>query len=254
VPPEVTPEFRAPTRWQRAHTLTGRSEGCDSGARGIQALQQANYTTNRIAFDPFDARAKEREAADLRADGLDRIAIPEDRPILTAAGEAILPDLATGGLTPEQRRTEIDIVDTLENPTMINLGASQLRMEALQTLGILQPAMDAAQSIQADNSIEKMLVHQMIALHFAGMDMMKRSAGAGYFSEPEPAVRTRYLNAGVRAFDGYREHMMAFVKFKARGQQTVVVQHVNVSDGGQAIVAGAVTKGGGSQGGGTGSK
>ena len=38
---------------------------------------------------------------------------------------------------------------------------------------------------------------------------------------------------------------MALLKLKADGKQTVVVQHVQVSDGGQAVIAGQVTKRGG---------
>jgi len=34
--------------------------------------------------------------------------------------------------------------------------------------------------------------------------------------------------------------MLTLLKFKTGGKQTVVVQHVHVSDGGQAVIAGSV--------------
>ena len=40
------------------------------------------------------------------------------------------------------------------------------------------------------------------------------------------------------------EGTLALLKFKTGGKQTVVVQHVTVTDGGQAVVAGSVVKGG----------
>ena len=47
---------------------------------------------------------------------------------------------------------------------------------------------------------------------------------------------------------------MALLKLKAGGKQTVVVQHVQVSDGGQAVIVGQVTKHGGAGTGGAESK
>jgi hypothetical protein len=252
--PVTAPAVKVRTRRYPARTLTGRTEETDPGAQAIERLQSAHVTLNRPAFDPFDGRAKTREASDEEAIGLELLT-PEPGGMLRGGGEALQPDVAPGGLTPQQRHIEIDIIDTLEHPSMINLGASQLRMEQLQTLGILQPGMDAAQSIQADNSVEKMLAHQMVALHFSGMNMLKRAAGVGMLHEPDPLLALRYQTAAMRSFDGYREHALAMVKVKTKGKQTVVVQHVHVSEGGQAIVAGGdLVKGGGSGPGGKGSK
>jgi len=38
--------------------------------------------------------------------------------------------------------------------------------------------------------------------------------------------------------DSYQHGMLTIQKVRSGGQQTVVVQHVNVGDGGQAMVAG----------------
>ena len=228
-----------------AFTLTGRSEEADPGAKGIRKLQESKFTRERPAFDPFDARAKSREADWAAKEGLELMRPPEGK-VLRGCGEAILPDLEPGGLSREQRSLEIAIVDTLENPSMANLGASQLRLEAVAKLGIMQPAIDAVESAQAANSLEKMLCHQMTALHHVGMDMLARGAGAGALRQPEDALRIKYAGMAARCFDTYREGMLALLKFKTGGKQTVVVQHVTVTDGGQAVVAGSIQKSGGS--------
>ncbi len=41
----------------------------------------------------------------------------------------------------------------------------------------------------------------------------------------------------------YQEGLLALHKVRSGGKQTVVVQHVHVSDGGQAVVAGELKRG-----------
>jgi len=104
--------------------------------------------------------------------------------MLRGAGEAILPDLAAGGLAGPQRAVELAIIDTLESPTTASLGAASLRLEAAAKLGILQPAMDAAVTAQAENSLEKMLFHQLAALHHAGMRQLDYANGGNALGVP----------------------------------------------------------------------
>ena len=137
------------------------------------------------------------------------------------------------------------IVDTLEHPSSITLGASQMRMEAAAQIGVLQPALDAAESAQAANSVEKMLTHQLAACHFATMLLHARATGADDLKRPDSAQTVRYMNAAARQVDTYREGMLALLRIKTGGKQTVVVQHVQVNEGGQAVIAGNLSKGGG---------
>ena len=243
------------TRRATAQTLTGRSEADDPGTKGAKAMQTAMVLEERPAFDQFDAMAKPLEAKYARQEGSALLAPPEGK-VLRGAGEAMVRDVAAGnGLSPEQRAIELLLIDTLEQPTTVNLGASQLRVEAAAKLGILQPALDAAQSADANNSLEKMLCHQLAAAHHNAMTLLGRAVGAGEFRLPDEMQMTRYTNAAARMMDVYREGMLALLKFKTGGKQTVVVQHVTVSDGGQAVIAGSVTKqGDGKTTGGDGSK
>ena len=57
----------------------------------------------------------------------------------------------------------------------------------------------------------------------------------------EPVEMARLSNAAARAMQVYQEALLTLQKLRTGGKQTVVVQHVQVSEGGQAVVAGSVT-------------
>ena len=56
----------------------------------------------------------------------------------------------------------------------------------------------------------------------------------------EPLIQVSLTNAVARLTRGYQEGMLTLQKLRTGGKQTVVVQHVQVTDGGQAVVAGQV--------------
>ena len=135
------------------------------------------------------------------------------------------------------------IVDTLQNPDMISVIASEHRVDLAACVGsrVAEAAIDAAQSAQAGNSLEKMLCHQMAAIHRAAMKLVARSLDM----HDVPVEMARLSNAAARAMQVYQEGLLTLQKWKTAGKQTVVVQHVQVSDGGQAVIAGSVPSGDG---------
>jgi len=144
------------------------------------------------------------------------------------------------------------IVETLEHPNSISVGASIDRTSAALRAGVLEPAIDASVSAQAANSIEKMLCHQMAAVHFSAMRLLEQSANPDL--RLQPAEVARFTNAAARLMDVYQAGCLTLLKLKTRGTQRVLVQYqqVNVGDGGQAVVAGRIGRG--SRNGGTGRK
>jgi hypothetical protein len=58
-----------------------------------------------------------------------------------------------------------------------------------------------------------------------------------------PVELARLTNASARMMQAYQEGLLALHKVRSGGKQTVVVQHVHVSDGGQAIVAAELKRG-----------
>ena len=66
----------------------------------------------------------------------------------------------------------------------------------------MSPALDAAVSARAKNSIERMLCHQLAAVHFAGMDLLVRVEQT--LVDLPPLERARLTNAAARMFEVYQ--------------------------------------------------
>ena len=136
------------------------------------------------------------------------------------------------------------LVDTLDNPNMISVDASDQRMHLAAGAGVLQVAVDAAESAKAGNSLEKMLCHQMAAAHQAAMKLVARAEGT-YGGGSLPTVEmARLSNAAARMMQVFQEGLLTLQKIRTGGKQTVVVQHVQVSEGGQAVIAGSMASSG----------
>jgi hypothetical protein len=87
------------------------------------------------------------------------------------------------------------------------------------------------------DQIEAMLAAQMAAVHTAAMRLSTSLADAKQLHLRDSADGT--FNRLTRTFV---TQMEALKRYRSRGEQTVTVQHVNVREGGQAIV-GNVTQG-----------
>lgn len=139
------------------------------------------------------------------------------------------------------------IVDTVRTrPDMLTAEASLNRLDLAADARALVMAVDSAESIQAANSLEKMLAHQMAAAHALAM----RFAGQAdeelraYAQSREPARAAEAVRIGAavsRLMGAYQGGMLTLDRVRRGGAQTVniVHQHVAVGDGGQAIVGAA---------------
>lgn len=156
---------------------------------------------------------------------------------LVAAAPAI--KLGSGGEAIDQKHG--GLVNTLTEPTVAALEASNHRTELLTQLGtdIAAMALDAADTIGAGNSLEKMLAHQMAGLHQASMKMLHR---ANLMQGADHSVK--YVNAAIKASTAFQGAMTTLARVRDDKRQHILVQHVNVGAGGQAVV-GSVTTGGG---------
>ena len=95
--------------------------------------------------------------------------------------------------------------------------------------------------IAPQDGVEAMLATQMAAVHIASIRQSRLLASSDTIQQLE--ANERAFNKLTRTFTAQME---ALRKHRHGGKQTVTVQHVNVEDGGQAIV-GNVSKGGGAQ-------
>ena len=105
--------------------------------------------------------------------------------------------------------------------------------------GFANNAMALLNGIQPQDEIEGMLAVQMIAVHNMAMETLKRAMITGQTSEGTE-VNVNHATKMLRTFTAQME---ALKRYRTGGQQKVIVEHVHVTAGGQAIV-GAVSTGG----------
>jgi hypothetical protein len=91
-----------------------------------------------------------------RWEGQARTKLPSTRTEIGAGRELI---------DAENRRDALGVVDTVADPDYVTASASRERLELANEAGSLDLALDVADSIQAQDSLEKMLLHQMAVLH-----------------------------------------------------------------------------------------
>ena len=196
------------------------------GELAIRASQTTARAAARESKSLNEAVSNRMDEGVARAEAESMIKPPEK--LAKVAGEAAdLDDLGfiTGWL-----------VDTLDNPTSISVDASDRRMHLAAGAGVLPSAVDAALSAQAGSSLEKMLCHQLAAAHSAAMKLAGRVGGGSV-----PIVEeSRLANAAARMMQVFQEGLLTLQRLKTGGKQTMIVQHVQVSQGGQAVIAGSV--------------
>ncbi len=219
-------------------------------SKAIQAtLNRAEAETLRstasgidVAFppDPLAARFMRDDAAELEARAADALAL--DTPPPVGAGGELVP-------AGEQIKRGGNFIDTVERPDTVTAAASMDRLKLVdEGIGCVALAVDTAETIQAKNSIEKMMAHQLAAAHKLAMTFAAKAQrlieedGSGWYRPPTiyATEASRVANASARMMDAYQKGTLALHKLRTGGTQTVTVQHVNVSEGGQAVVTGGI--------------
>jgi phosphopantetheinyl transferase (holo-ACP synthase) len=95
----------------------------------------------------------------------------------------------------------------------------------------------SASGIRPRDSVKTMLAAQMAAIHNATMTFARRLAHVDNIKQQDSAQNA--LNKLARTFAA---QVAALKNYRSKGKQRVLVEHVHVHTGGQAIV-GAVTAG-----------
>lgn len=201
-----------------------------------KAQTPSNANPGALAFKDGPSR----DLPTRRADGENRLAPassvpPKSRsPVNQALGDTFkgMLSAALGCKTSETALALLGQVMALEHPTtaMEPERINTIRMNAIAVLAELQPA----------TVTEAMLAAQMVGTHRAAMMFLKNA------TKPEDSFdgRDRNVLRAMRLMRLFTEQIEAMSKLKGKsGQQRVVVEHVTVAAGGQAIV-GAVMPGG----------
>lgn len=95
-------------------------------------------------------------------------------------------------------------------------------------------------ALQPQDAFEGMLITRMIAVHNQAMTFMSRSASP---TQTMDGIDIN-INRATKLFRLWNESMEALNRYRRKGEQKVTVQHVNVSNGGQAVVNGQYQGGG----------
>ena len=131
------------------------------------------------------------------------------------------------------QRATTHLHDTLTVPDLASAEASFERSRLLLASGPNVAAMgiDASDTIQARNSLEKMLAHQLTATHAVVMEQI----GQVHVRE-EGSGSAKRLTAIARCLEAYQHGLLTLKKLRQNGSQRIVVQYVNVNEGAQAVI------------------
>jgi hypothetical protein len=164
-------------------------------------------------------------------------------------------DVAIGGeLIPYGDKGDARVLrNTVESPSYISADASRSRLDLAFKAGALEMGLDLADTIQADNSLEKILAHQLAATHSSAMKMTAQlneciERMTSYSADERERANiqaTRLAGAVARMNASFQQGIATLQRMRSGGRQVVTVQHVQVNEGGQALVAGQVKEGGG---------
>jgi hypothetical protein len=181
-----------------------------------------------------------REAFDLEAQGLNAEA-PRNRAEwarmmaveIKKQGMARIKGVAQSHGEAVPPPTETFLHDALTIPDLAAVEASLDRNWLLLQSGtdVAAMALDAASSIQASNSLERMLAHQLAAAHRVAMEQMGQVR-----YEHTAADQAKRLNAAARCMAVYQQGLLVLHKVRQNGQQRIMVQYVNVANGAQAVI------------------
>ena len=146
----------------------------------------------------------------------------------------------TGGeLVPPSSRGMGGMAEAVREPGFVAIEASIERIGLADRCGAFNLAFDAAESVKAENAFEQMLSHQTAAAHKMSLDLLAKAG-----KQVDVQGMASLCNAAARLMDASQKAMLTFHRLRTGGKQTVVVQHVQVSDGGQAVITGAMNPGG----------
>ncbi len=204
----------------------------DIKAKNMDEAQAMSLTAAQIRHkveDQEDPGIKHKEASLIIADSLDTAAseylILHELPARGVGGEFVQ---ITGNKPPVTCPSRGQI-------SRVNTDASMDRLELASKNGVLSMALDTAEAIGASNAAEQMIAHQMAVAHRTSLDLI---AEAG--NTRDPIERCRLINTASKLMDLCQKGLTTIQKIRTGGQQTVTVQHVQVSDGGQAVINGSV--------------
>ena len=123
-----------------------------------------------------------------------------------------------------------------KNEALIGVTADQIANLCLRGKQIDVIAADAALAVVTElkprDSTELLLATQMAAVHMMAMEMSRRAI----YPEQTTDGVDKNINRVTKLMRTYTAQVEALNKYRTKGRQKITVQHVNVNDGGQAVI------------------
>lgn len=222
--PELGQTLWPGDQWRCVICLEGHLPGKDATSKSMhQSLEYARELQEGLDLEAKGLKAEgprnRAEWARLMAAEIKKQGMVRTTNMVHANGEAVPPSSEKG------------LHDALTIPDLAAVEASLERSRLLLQTDVAALALDAASTIQASNSLEKMLAHQLAAVHKQAMEQMGRVS-----YERTAADQAKRLNAAARCMAVYQQGLLTLHKLRYKGQQHIQVQYVQVSQGSQAVI------------------
>ena len=126
--------------------------------------------------------------------------------------------------------------DTLIDPDLVAIEASEARGHLLKMNDALSLGVDLSNTVQAANTAEKLISHEIAVAHKVAMEQAMRAS-----HESDPVLEVKRLQVSARMMNVAQNGLLALQRIKSGGTQNMIVQHVHVEAGGQAVVGSVQT-------------
>src|SRR5215207_3652081 len=208
-----------------------------------EAIRRATHLRAKVAASPDDLLNPCDLETAKRWEGRAFADLPD--PVHSIGGELVPAEA--------EHRHGCSLRNAVADPSYITADASKSRLDLAFDAGVLETGLDAAETIEARNSLEKMMAHQMAAQHSSIMRLsaqlnrcIERMEAGRHHDEARERANVqgaRLAGAIARMSGAYQSGMMTMQRLRSGGTQRLIVQHVTVTEGGQAVVAGQLGTG-----------
>ncbi len=126
-------------------------------------------------------------------------------------GEQVSPNMMAGGEAIPAMPSRI--ANTLAAPDVVALDASAHRLKLLDRMGLdcAAMALDAADSIEASNSLEKMLAHQLAVAHKAALQIVDKAT-----FQQDVGDKARLMNLSARMMETYQKGLLTLDRIRGK--------------------------------------
>jgi hypothetical protein len=224
-PPDLGQSLWPGDKWRCGACLENHLPGKDAISKSMH--KTIEYTAEvKDAFN-LEAQGLKADGPRNRAEWARMMAVEMKKQGLTRAN-GMVPVSGECSTMPQCLKEPLTIPDLAA--VEASLDRSRLLLQSGTDVAAM--ALGAANSMHAANSLEKMLAHQMAVAHKLVMEQMGQIC-----YEQNARNQTKRLNAAARCMAVYQQGLLALHKMWQNGQQCIMVQYVNVSNGGHTVIA-----------------